>query len=180
MIEQSLMDMLPFIKELDKLLRRILPETIRLELSYQPGSYMVNADPTHLQQVFMNLAVNARDASPQGGTLHFDLEHVEIKEGDFNPCPIVSPGTWIRITVQDTGEGIPPEILPHVFEPFFTTKPIGQGTGLGLAQAYGIIKQHDGYIDVHSQVGEGSIFHIYLPPKIHLMMMISRIHARRS
>jgi signal transduction histidine kinase/ActR/RegA family two-component response regulator len=163
MIEQSLMDMLPFIKELDKLLRRILPETIRLELSYQPGSYMVNADPTHLQQVFMNLAVNARDASPQGGTLYFKLERVEIKRGDLNPCPIVSPGNWIRITVQDTGEGIPPEILPHVFEPFFTTKPIGQGTGLGLAQAYGIIKQHDGYIDAHSQVGEGSTFHIYLP-----------------
>jgi len=163
MIEQKLMDMLPFIKELDKLLRRILPETIRLELSYQPGTYLVNADPTHLQQVFMNLAVNTRDASPQGGTLHFELERVEIREGDFNPCPIVPPGTWIRITVRDTGEGIPPEILPHVFEPFFTTKPIGQGTGLGLAQAYGIVKQHDGYIDVHSQVGEGATFHIYLP-----------------
>ena len=161
-MEQSTLDLLPFIKELDKLLRRVLPETIRLELTYQPGIYLVNADPTRLQQVFMNLAVNARDASPRGGILHFELERLEVRAGDPPPCPEIPPGTWIRITVKDSGEGIPPEVIPHIFEPFFTTKSVGQGTGLGLAQAYGIIKQHDGYIDAHSQVGKGATFHIYL------------------
>lgn len=164
-MEQSTIDLLPFIKELDKLLRRVLPETIRVELTYQPGRYIVHADPARLQQVFMNLAVNARDASPQGGVIHFRLEKIKVNEGDKPPCPDIPPGSWIRMTVKDNGEGIPAEALPHIFEPFFTTKPIGQGTGLGLAQAYGIIKQHDGYIDAHSQLGEGATFHIYLPEK---------------
>jgi two-component system, cell cycle sensor histidine kinase and response regulator CckA len=161
-MEQSTLDLLPFIKELDKLLRRVLPETIRLELSYQPGEYIVSADPTRLQQVFMNLAVNASDATPEGGRLLFELERVLVEEGEWPPCPDLPAGEWIRVSVQDTGEGISPEVLPHIFEPFFTTKPVGQGTGLGLAQAYGIIRQHDGYIDVHSQLGEGTTFHIYL------------------
>lgn len=162
-MEQSTLDLLPFVKELDKLLRRVLPETIRLELNYLPGVYLINADPTRLQQVFMNLAVNARDASPNGGVLKFNLDHLRVEEGESPPCPEIPPGSWNRISVIDSGEGIPPEVLPHIFEPFFTTKPVGQGTGLGLAQAYGIIKQHGGFIDAHSQVGEGSTFHIYLP-----------------
>lgn len=162
-MEQSTLDLLPFIKELDKLLRRVLPETMDIELSYKPGNYLVKADPTRLQQVFMNLAVNARDASEDGGTLEFELDQVQILEGDTPPCPDIPPGTWNRITVKDSGKGIAPDILPHIFEPFFTTKPVGEGTGLGLAQVYGIIKQHDGYIDAHSVLGEGTVFHIYLP-----------------
>jgi GAF domain-containing protein/CheY-like chemotaxis protein len=164
-MEQSRLDLLPFVKELDKLLRRVLPETIQLELTYQPGVYLVDADPARLQQVFINLALNARDALPGGGVLEFNLDRVQIGQGDPQPCPDVPPGAWVRLTVQDKGEGISAEILPHIFEPFFTTKPVGQGTGLGLAQAYGIIKQHDGYIDVHSQVGAGTTFHIYLPAR---------------
>lgn len=162
-MEQSTLDLLPFVKELDKLLRRVLPETIHIELSYQPGVYLVNADPTRLQQVFMNLAVNARDASTDGGILEFELDQIQTRDGDTPPCPDIPPGSWNRITVKDSGEGIPPDVLPHIFEPFFTTKPVGEGTGLGLAQAYGIVKQHDGYIDAHSEIGEGTIFHIYLP-----------------
>lgn len=162
-MEQSTLDLLPFVKELDKLLRRVLPETIQIELTYQPGVYLVNADPTRLQQVFMNLAVNARDAVTNGGTLHFELDQVHFEDKDQPPCPDIPPGIWNRITVIDTGEGIPPEVLPHIFEPFFTTKSVGEGTGLGLAQAYGIVKQHDGFIDAHSIVGEGTTFHIYLP-----------------
>lgn len=162
-MEQSVLDLLPFIKELEKLLRRVMPETIRLELTYQPGNYLVKADPAHLQQVFMNLAVNARDAMPAGGMLHFCLERLRSQPEERLPNPEIPPGDWIRITVKDSGAGIPPETMPHIFEPFFTTKPIGQGTGLGLAQAYGIIKQHDGHIEVYSQVGEGAAFHIYLP-----------------
>jgi len=161
-MEHSTLDLLPFIKEMDKLLGRVLPETIRLELTYQPGSYMVNADPTRLQQVFMNLALNARDAMPQGGVLHFGLDHCYLASADQTPLPDLSPGHWVRIVVSDTGHGIPPEIMSHIFEPFFTTKPVGQGTGLGLAQVYGIIKQHGGSIDVSSRTGEGAMFTIYL------------------
>ncbi|HLE16011.1 MAG TPA: GAF domain-containing protein [Anaerolineales bacterium] len=161
-MEQLTLDLLPFIKELDKLLRRVLPETIRLELTYQPGTYRVNADPARLQQVFMNLAVNARDASPEGGVLRFELEQIEVKDNVAPPCPGIPAGAWVRISIKDSGEGIPPEVMPHIFEPFYSTKSVGQGTGLGLAQAYGIIKQHEGYIDAHSQPGEGTVFHIYL------------------
>ena len=111
----------------------------------------------------MNLAVNARDATADGGILKFNLDQAQILDGETPPCPDIPVGVWNRITVKDSGEGIPPDILPHIFEPFFTTKPVGEGTGLGLAQAYGIIKQHDGYIDAHSEPGEGTTFHIYLP-----------------
>ncbi len=161
-MEQSTLDLLPFIKELDKLLGRVLPETIRLELRYQPGSYMVNADPTRLQQVFMNLALNARDAMPGGGVLRFELDHFEYSPASRPEVADLTPGRWVRIRVIDNGTGIAPEAMKHIFEPFYTTKPVGQGTGLGLAQVYGIIKQHGGSIDVSSQPGEGTAFNIYL------------------
>ena len=162
-LEQSSLDLLPFVKELDRMLGRILPETIRLELSYQPGAYWVKADPTRLQQVFMNLALNARDAMPEGGRLHFAINHEEFPPGTPTPLPSMPAGKWVRIDVTDSGSGIPKDVQPHIFEPFFTTKPVGQGTGLGLAQVYGIVKQHDGFIDVKSQVGLGATFTIYLP-----------------
>jgi len=162
-MEQSTLDLLPFIKELDKLLARVLPENIRLELDYQDETYLVNADPTRLQQAFMNLALNARDAMPQGGSLKFTLSRLKIEADEPSPAPELPAGDWVYIVVADTGSGIPPDILPHIWEPFFTTKPVGQGTGLGLSQVYGIIKQHGGAIDVASQVGEGARFNIYLP-----------------
>jgi PAS domain S-box-containing protein len=162
-MDQSPLDLLPFIKELDKMFERVMPETIRTELSYHAGTYMVNADPTRLQQVFMNLALNGRDAMPDGGILKFELDRLIVHPGDLPPIADLQPGDWIRITVRDTGRGVPAEIIPHIFEPFFTTKPVGQGTGLGLAQVYGIIKQHDGFIDVTSQPGKGAAFNIYLP-----------------
>ena len=162
-MEQSSLDLLPFIKELDKMLRRVLPETISLRLLYQPGAYVVSADPTRLQQALMNLAVNGRDAMPEGGKLLFELDRLELLPGETPPVAEMQPGKWIRICVADTGVGIPSEVLAHIFEPFYTTKPVGQGTGLGLAQVYGIIKQHDGYIDVQSQLGRGASFNIYLP-----------------
>ncbi len=162
-MEPSPLDLLPFIKEVDKLLVRVLPETIKVELTYQPGLYMVSADPARLQQVIMNLALNARDAMPEGGTLRIELDHLELSQNDFPPMPYLPAGRWITLAISDTGVGISPEVLPHIFEPFFTTKPVGQGTGLGLAQAYGIVKQHDGYIDVQSEPGRGAKFIIYLP-----------------
>jgi PAS domain S-box-containing protein len=162
-MEQSPLDLLPFVKELDKLLSRVLPETIHIELVFQPGEYVVNADPTRLQQVFMNLALNARDAMPGGGELRFDLDRLSITHDEGSPHPDIPSGEWVRIRISDTGEGIPPDVIPHIYDPFFTTKPVGQGTGLGLAQVYGIVKQHGGTIEVSSQVGKGTQFSIYLP-----------------
>ncbi len=162
-MEQSALDLLPFVKELERMLGRVMPETIRLELEYKPGSYWVKADPTRLQQVFINLAVNARDAMPDGGVLHFSLGQIKIPEAMEPPSPDLLPGEWVKITVRDSGCGIPPDVTPHIFEPFFTTKPVGQGTGLGLAQVYGIIKQHGGHIDVSSKVDKGTEFTLFLP-----------------
>ncbi len=162
-MEQSTLDLLPFLKELNKLLRRVLPETIHLELVCLPGVYLVNADPTRIQQVFMNLALNASDAMPEGGDLRFSMDTFQLKPGEPPPTADLPCGNWVRIIVIDTGIGIHADALPHIFEPFFTTKPAGQGTGLGLAQVYGIIKQHNGYIDVSSQAGTGTTFTIYLP-----------------
>ncbi len=162
-MERQPFNLLPFMKELEKLLVRTFPESVRIRLSCDHGGYTVNADPTCVQQVIMNLALNARDAMPEGGELLFELARFRIEPGARPPCHGMPPGEWVCIAVADTGTGIPPEILPRVFEPFFTTKPPGQGTGLGLAQVYGIVEQHDGYICVESQVGRGTTFTIYLP-----------------
>jgi signal transduction histidine kinase len=162
-MEQSTVDLLPFLKELDKLLARILPENIQIEFTYQPGSYSVRVDPARLQQALMNLALNARDAMPDGGSLRLSLDRFQLASEEPLPSRYISPGDWIRLVVQDTGTGIAPDVLPHIFDPFFTTKPIGRGAGLGLAQVYGIIKQHGGSIEARSKNGEGATFEIYLP-----------------
>ncbi|MCB9117079.1 MAG: response regulator [Caldilinea sp.] len=140
------------------LLKRILPENIGIELSSEPGEYVITADPTRIQQMVMNLAVNARDAMPSGRSFHIAL----AASGD-RPHEHMSEGAWFRLEIADSGTGVTSEILPHLFEPFFTTKPRGHGTGLGLAQVYGIVKQHGGEIDVQSVVGQGTTFTIYLP-----------------
>ncbi|MBN1145884.1 MAG: PAS domain S-box protein [Anaerolineales bacterium] len=164
MLERMPMDLLPFIKEQAKLLERTLPESIRINLSYQAGEYMVNADPTRLQQAIMNLAINARDAMPSGGELFISLSQLQADEPiTCATCGQALGGKWVRITIRDTGSGIQKEALPHIFEPFFTTKVPGVGTGLGLSQVYGIVKQHDGHIDVHSHVNEGTTFNVHLP-----------------
>lgn len=160
-MERAPLNLLVFLKELEKLMRRTLPENIHLVLDYKNSDYTINADPTRLQQIFMNLAINARDAMPEGGTLHFELTRHRFKCSC--PLPHMPLGEWIQIDVTDTGIGMSPEVQEHLFEPFFTTKPPGKGTGLGLAQVYGIVKQHEGYLDVVSQEGEGTKFTIYLP-----------------
>ncbi|MBN1287738.1 MAG: PAS domain S-box protein [Anaerolineae bacterium] len=156
------LDLVPFLKEQVKLLRRTLPESIKFDLVYEPGEYMVSADLTRLQQAIMNLVINARDAMPEGGSLHIGLARASFTENN-RPLPDMKAGEWISITVADTGVGIAPDVLPYIYEPFFTTKPPGQGTGLGLPQVYGIMKQHDGHIDAASKPGEGTVFTLYLP-----------------
>jgi signal transduction histidine kinase len=129
-----------------------------------PDSYMVHADPTRLQQALMNLALNARDAMPEGGLLRFEISRILVQPGEMPPLVYMFPGLWVRISVQDTGSGISTDNLPHIFEPFFTTKPVGQGPGLGLAQVYGIIKQHGGFIDVKSRSGRARSSPSSYPP----------------
>ncbi|MFZ0548403.1 MAG: response regulator [Candidatus Promineifilaceae bacterium] len=162
-IERSRMDLLPQIKETVKLLQRTLPENILIELTADKVEYSVEADPTRLQQVLMNLAVNARDAMPDGGKLKIALSRLTVKPKERPPLPGLKTGRWVCLAVSDTGTGIPEEALSHIFEPFFTTKQRGKGTGLGLAQVYGIIKQHDGEVNVTSQTNEGTTFTVYLP-----------------
>jgi two-component system, cell cycle sensor histidine kinase and response regulator CckA len=162
-LEPRPMDLEPFLKEIVKLLERTIPENIKMELTYGADDYTVNADPTQMQQAVMNLVVNARDAMlPKGGgKLDIELDRLRMTRHQEPPLPKMEAREWVRVT--DTGIGIPPEALPHIFEPFSTTKEMGKGTGLGLAQVYGIVKQHKGHIDVATKVGGGTTFTLYLP-----------------
>jgi two-component system, cell cycle sensor histidine kinase and response regulator CckA len=163
-LERQPMDLLPFLKEQVKMLERTLPENIKISLDAQPDQYVVEADPTRMQQAILNLAVNARDAMPEGGNLL--IQAYSIKGDTGFPCVTcgqVTEGNWICIAMQDSGIGIPQKDLPYIFEPFYTTKEPGKGTGLGLAQVYGIAKSHDGHVNVSSSVEGGSNFAIYLP-----------------
>jgi len=164
-LERRPMDLTPFLKEIVKLLERTVPESIKIEFTYGRDEYKVNADPTRVQQAIMNLVVNARDAMlPEGGgELHIELDRLQVARHQEPPLPEMEAGEWVRIAVTDTGSGIPPEVLPHIFEPFYTTKELGKGTGLGLAQVYGIVKQHEGHVDVTTEVGTGTTFTLYLP-----------------
>lgn len=163
-LERRYLDLLPFIKEQVKLFERTLPENIKIDLNYLPGEYPVEVDPTRMQQAIMNLVVNARDAMPEGGNLKITL-HRTLPEEKFHctTCGEISAGAWMCIAIEDSGVGISVEDLPHIFEPFFTTKTPGQGTGLGLSQVYGIIKEHGGHISVKSHSGEGTTISLYMP-----------------
>ena len=163
--ERRPLDLVEFLSETLRLLERTLPETIEivLDIESRDETYIVDADWTQLQQGLTNLAVNARDAMPVGGKLQFRLRTVEFTADNYPSTGIIPPGKWIALSVSDNGEGIPSETLPNIFQPFFTTKEVGHGTGLGLAQVYGIVKQHEGNIDVNSEVGQGTNFNLYLP-----------------
>ena len=162
-MQRTTMDIVPFIKELAKLWRRTLPENIRVEFEIGNQPYMVSADPSRLQQALMNVAINARDAMMQGGTLRLSVSPMTLLPGQQSPLAKMEAGEWLCIGIGDSGTGIPPEMLPHIFDPFFTTKAPGQGTGLGLAQVHGIVHQLDGFIQAESKVGLGTLFTIYLP-----------------
>ncbi len=151
------------IADLDQMLRRLIGEDVELRLSLDPNLGMARADPTQIEQVIMNLAVNARDAMPQGGRLLIETCRAELDEFYAASHPDVQPGSYTVIAVSDTGTGIPSEILPHIFEPFFTTKARDKGTGLGLSTVYGIVKQSGGTIYVYSEPGHGTTFKIYFP-----------------
>jgi two-component system cell cycle sensor histidine kinase/response regulator CckA len=151
----SLSDMLP----------RLLGEHIQFKIESAPDIPHVAVDPAMLEQLLMNLAVNARDAMPRGGTLTLSAREIEVTAAAVRTNQDAHPGRFLCLEVNDTGEGIAPDVLPRIFEPFFTTKPVGKGTGLGLATAYGIARQHDGWISVQTEVGKGSTFQVYIPMK---------------
>jgi CheY-like chemotaxis protein len=150
---------------LHPMLTRLFETSIEIRIDREPTIWMVRADPTQIEQVLLNLALNARDAMPEGGVLAFSTENVVI--GTDHPEPdreyVMTPGEYVLLTVRDTGVGMDAETRRRVFEPFFTTKEVGKGTGLGLSTAYGIVKQSGGYIKVISSLENGTEFRIFLP-----------------
>ena len=162
-IERSAVYLTELFRELDSLLQRVLGEHIRVSFSAPADLDPVHADPGNLEQVILNLAVNARDAMPNGGELRIHAEPVQVSEPAAERNPDAAPGAFIRLTVSDTGCGMDEATKARAFEPFFTTKEKGKGTGMGLAMVYGIIKQHQGWIDLESQPGLGTTFSIFLP-----------------
>ena len=146
-----------------QMLQRLLGEHIRVHCHYHPEPLMIRADQGMMDQILLNLTVNARDAMPNGGELTIKTAVVEMDESAAAQMAGARAGSFVCLSAKDTGAGIPPEILPRIFEPFFTTKEIGKGTGLGLATAFGIVQQHNGWINVVSQVGHGTTFYVYLP-----------------
>ena len=159
----QLLDLNSIIEEINKMLPRLIGEDIELE--FVPGKKLgrIKADPVQIEQVIMNLAANARDAMPEGGKLIIETASLRLDDVYVQAHSIVPPGEYVLLTVSDSGQGIAPEHLSHVFEPFYTTKDEGEGTGLGLATVYGIVKQNSGFIWVYTEPGMGTTFKIYLP-----------------
>ena len=151
------------IEKMSKMLKRIIGEDIEIKIDLSPDLWNINADESRIEQIIMNLTVNAHDAMPNGGTLTVKTENVTLGEEQYIDIPESYPGRFVRLSIQDNGKGMSNEVVQRIFEPFFTTKGIGKGTGLGLSVAYGIVKQHNGWINVYSEQGKGTIFKIHLP-----------------
>ena len=163
-LSTSALDVNEVVTHLTKMLRRILGEHVVMQLDFSPEQLTFQGDAGLMEQVLINLAVNARDAMPEGGTLKITTRGViqcpPTTKEEPEPLP---PSPYVRLSVADTGTGIPPEIRAKIFEPFFTTKAVGKGTGLGLATVFGIVQQHHGWIEVESEPGHGATFHVFLP-----------------
>ena len=151
------------IEEVEKITGETFPERVTVETDVQDDLPQIVGDATQIQQVLMNLSVNARDAMPDGGTLSLRAYPTDVTDADAKRTIDAEPGRYVCIEVADTGTGIPDDVVDKIFEPFFSTKPEGEGTGLGLSTAYSIVKSHDGFIDVQSEQGEGTTFRVHLP-----------------
>jgi len=161
--ERRPLDLNREVEQLKKLLERTIPKMIEIELYLSENPAVVSADPIQVEQAIMNLAVNAKDAMPEGGKIVIETERVRLDEHFCRTHLGARPGEYVLLSISDTGHGMNREILDHVFEPFYTTKDVGKGTGLGLAMVYGIVKNHEGYILCYSEVSTGTTFKIYLP-----------------
>jgi len=163
MLQLGPVDLNELLQGFCEMLERLIGEHIKLELQLEAELGMVYADGSSLEQALMNLALNARDAMPQGGRLRFETANVEVDEEYCETHAEAEPGEYVRVTVLDTGMGMDEATQKHLFEPFFTTKEVGEGTGLGLPMVYGVVKQHHGWIEAKSAVEEGTRFDLYLP-----------------
>jgi signal transduction histidine kinase/ActR/RegA family two-component response regulator len=162
-IEPEVVDLRTIVSDVERMLQRILGGDVTLTTRLHDGAAQVLVDPGQVERVLLNLAMNARDAMPSGGTLTIETEPVEIHSGASRPLPDVPDGAFIALRVRDTGVGMSEELKARIFEPYFTTKGPGKGTGLGLSTAYGIVHQMEGHIWVESRPGAGSTFHLLLP-----------------
>ncbi len=162
-LQLRVLDLNELLTDIDKLLRRLLGEDIDVVTKLDPTLGAVRADAGQLEQVVVNLAVNARDAMPGGGRLTLETRNAELDEAYARDHVPVQPGRYVMFALSDTGTGMSPETMSHMFEPFFTTKEVGKGTGLGLATVYGIVKQSGGYVWCYSELGHGTTFKVYLP-----------------
>jgi PAS domain S-box-containing protein len=163
LIQPKRLDMNKIVGNMTDMLGRILGEDVTLQLNYSGSPATVEADAGMMEQVLLNLAVNARDAMPRGGQLSVRISILKVNEEHVQRHPEARTGRFVCVSKTDTGSGIPPENLSRIFEPFFTTKEVGKGTGLGLATVYGIVKQHQGWVEVESTVGKGTTFRIHIP-----------------
>jgi two-component system cell cycle sensor histidine kinase/response regulator CckA len=163
-VEPVVLNINQTVGNLDKMLRRLIKENIEFSFVLDPQLDRVKADPGQIEQIVLNLVVNARDAMPNGGNLRIQTKNVEKTAAQAGPG--ASPSRFVLLEVTDTGTGMDQQTQAHIFEPFFTTKAVGKGTGLGLATVYGIVKQSSGYIEVQSTLGRGSSFQIYLPAEV--------------
>ena len=163
MLAPKILNVQSVVADMEKILRRLIGEDIQLETSSAQDLGLIKADRSQIEQVILNLAVNARDAMPQGGRLTIETANVELDASYSHPPAVLSPGKYVMLAVTDNGCGMDAETQAHVFEPFFTTKEKGKGTGLGLATVYGVVKQSGGYVWVYSEPGRGTSFKIYLP-----------------
>ncbi len=162
-LQPRILDLSAVVTDLCRMLPRLIGEDIEVITRSEPELGLVKVDPGQIEQVLMNLVVNARDAMPRGGQLTLETNNVVLDELAAAGRPEIDPGRYVLLSVSDTGEGMTPEVQARVFEPFFTTKELGKGTGLGLSTVFGIVKQSDGYIEIVSAPGRGSTFRIYLP-----------------
>jgi two-component system cell cycle sensor histidine kinase/response regulator CckA len=162
-IQPAVLNLNSVVVEMELMLRRLIGEDVDLTIVKDPLLGCVRMDRSQVEQIVMNLAVNARDAMVQGGTLVISTGNTELDDAYARQHSFATPGRYVSLSVSDDGCGIPKEVQAHIFEPFFTTKRLGEGTGLGLSTVYGIVKQSEGYISVYSEVGSGTTFKIYLP-----------------
>ncbi len=162
-IEPKIIDPAKEIGKMRGLLTRLIGENIKIEINTDSADGVIKADTSQLEQILLNLVVNARDAMPDGGNIYLEVSTTVLDESFVERHPYCVPGQHVMISVSDTGTGIPPEVQQHLFEPFFTTKVQGKGTGLGLATVYGAVRQNGGSIDVYSEPGRGTTFKIYFP-----------------